>query len=290
MPPHNMSIFMTPQFTAPPRLIIGFSGWMDGGDVSTGTVDYFVSEYQMEQFALIYPDSFYINHIPGSLELVSMLRPFASIADGVIRTYNEIENQFFFSEEHNLIVLRGNEPHINWRLYCDCVFELAQQTGVETIYFAGSYAGMVPHTREPRVTAVISNDQLRDLLSRCNIKFANYQGPSSLITYMIRQAESRNIKMASIVAEIPPYIQGRNPRCIESVLRRFCRLLDLDLDLAELRMISDEIEKRLNTAVAEREDLTEHIARMEETYDKDVFDTDMPDLKQWLIDKGIRLD
>ncbi|MHC4758882.1 MAG: hypothetical protein ACYTE8_09505 [Planctomycetota bacterium] len=37
-------------------------------------------------------------------------------------------------------------------------------------------------------------------------------------------------------------------------------------------------------------ELVSNIAKLEEDYDNEVFDTEMPDLKNWLQQKGIRLD
>ena len=43
-----------------PRLLMGFSGWMDGGDVSTGTVQCLVDKLGAEKLAEIDPNGFYI--------------------------------------------------------------------------------------------------------------------------------------------------------------------------------------------------------------------------------------
>jgi hypothetical protein len=57
-----------------------------------------------------------------------------------------------------------------------------------------------------------------------------------------------------------------------------------------LRQISDEYEKRLNEVVREQPELAENIIKLEENYDNDIFDHEMGDLKNWLEQKGVRLD
>ena len=37
------------------RMIIGMSGWMDGGDVSTGTIEWLVRQFDAEVIAEIEP-------------------------------------------------------------------------------------------------------------------------------------------------------------------------------------------------------------------------------------------
>jgi hypothetical protein len=96
--------------------------------------------------------------------------------------------------------------------------------------------------------------------------------------------------MITMVAEIPAYVHGRNPKCIEAVTRRLASLLGIDINLDDVRIIADELEKKLNEAIEERSELAEHIHKLEENYDKEVFDTEMGDLKNWLQQQGIRLD
>jgi len=49
-------------------LVMGLSGWMDGNEVSSGSVAYLVKKYKAEPVARIQPDGFYIYQIPSSLE------------------------------------------------------------------------------------------------------------------------------------------------------------------------------------------------------------------------------
>ena len=46
-----------------PRLIIGLSGWMDGGYVSTGTIVYLNNKLNAIKFAEINPHPFYIYNL-----------------------------------------------------------------------------------------------------------------------------------------------------------------------------------------------------------------------------------
>jgi proteasome assembly chaperone (PAC2) family protein len=96
--------------------------------------------------------------------------------------------------------------------------------------------------------------------------------------------------MASLVATVPAYVQGSNPICIEAVIRRLLSLLGLHIDIHQLRISSDEFERRLTEAVQKEPELVQQIHKMEENYDNEVFDDQMGDLKHWLVKKGIRLD
>ena len=102
--------------------------------------------------------------------------------------------------------------------------------------------------------------------------------------------DKQNIKMVSLVAAIPAYVQGNNPKCIEAVTRRIAGMLDVEVDLSDLSAISEEFEKKLHEVVLEQPELESNIHKLEEDYDNEIFNNEMGDLKTWLEQQGIRVD
>ena len=96
--------------------------------------------------------------------------------------------------------------------------------------------------------------------------------------------------MASLVAEIPVYIQGPNLRSIEAVVRKLAAILGLQLNLDDVRSAAEGWEKRLNEVLDQKDELSTYIRKLEADYDNEVFDTQMGDLKDWLQQQGIRVD
>jgi len=289
MTSEHLKIWERPKLDSP-RMILGLSGWMDGGSVSMGTVDFLVDEFDAKMFAEILSDDFYIYNFPGSMEISALFRPLVSLEDGLVKDYHQIENLFYYDTKNQLILFEGKEPNLKWDLFCECIFALAEEFSVKEMFFVGSYAGLVPHTREPPIMCTVSDESIKEYLSQYQIKFSNYQGPCSIINQLTRTAPELGIKMVSLVAEIPAYVQGRNPRCLEAVLKRLAALLHLELNLEPIRRLSDSLEKKIDTLIEERSELANHIKKLEANYDEEVFDTDMGDLKRWLEQQGIRLD
>ena len=95
---------------------------------------------------------------------------------------------------------------------------------------------------------------------------------------------------ATLVAEIPSYVQGRIHRCIETMVRRLSAILKLKLDLTGLRAKSDRQEERLDQTALEHEELLERVRKLEDDYDNEVFDAEMGDMKEWLKRRGIQAD
>ncbi len=273
-----------------PTLLMGLSGWMDGGEVSTGTIKHFVSKLDAEQIAEIKPSDFYLYNFPGSMEIASLFRPHCRIEDGVVAAYEFPSNLFYCCRKHNLLLFSGVEPNINWDSFAAAIFDLCSQFDVTRIYFVGSVAGLVPHTREPRLFCSVSVPALKETLVHYGVKFSQYEGPASIITYMTTIAAAKNVEMVNLVSTVPAYVQGHNAMCIGSLVRRLAGILDIQIDLEDLQAGSDEFEKRLSSLVEQQPELASNIQKLEEDYDNEIFNNEMGDLKSWLEQKGIRLD
>jgi proteasome assembly chaperone (PAC2) family protein len=289
MTPEKLKIYKRPTLQKP-RLLIGFSGWMDGGDVSTGTVQCLIEKLDAEKIAEIDPNGFYIYSFPGSMEITALFRPHTKIKDGEIKSYDTPANEFFYSEQDNLILFLGKEPNLRWEEYSECIFSLCEQFGVEVIYFIGSVAGLVPHTREPRLFCSVSAPKLKETFRHYGVSFSNYEGPASVVTHLTARCAQRGLGMISFVATIPAYVQGNNPKCITAVTRRLVGMLELQVELDDLQVISDEFEKKLSEAVQAQPELASNINKLEEDYDNEIFNNEMGELKNWLEQQGIRVD
>src|SRR5207244_11130937 len=73
-------------------LVLAFTGWMDGGDVSTGTVQRLVDLLAARPFAEIDPEPFYIYNFPGSMETAALFRPEINIQYGPIASLDTPPN------------------------------------------------------------------------------------------------------------------------------------------------------------------------------------------------------
>lgn len=251
-------------------MLLAFTGWMDGGDVSTGTVRQLIDKTGAEPFAAIDPEPFCLLHIPGSMETAALFRPHVKIEDGVVTACSAGTNTLYASPLHRLIFFVGREPNFHWTRFGDILFDLAQRCDVRRLMFVGSFGGSVPHTREPRLYATVSDRRLLDDLKPMGVRPSHYSGPGSFATALVDRAARQHRDMISLVAEIPGYLQGINPLSIEAVIRRLSAILGLRLDLASLRAESTEWEIKVSEVVAKDEDLSKHIRDLEEAYDDEL--------------------
>ena len=195
-----------------PRLLIGLDGWMDSGDISTGTMDFLIDALDMTDCGHMDGQGLYLWCFPGDMELQLSFRPYVEIQEGSLVNYDGTKNRLFASAEHRLMILRGTEPHMHWDEYVDAIFSLVDTFDIPEIYFIGSVAGLVPHSREPRIMVTYSQESLRERWANYHVKFTTYVGPGDISTLLLYHAMQRRVAMSSVVAELPAYVHGRNPR------------------------------------------------------------------------------
>jgi proteasome assembly chaperone (PAC2) family protein len=253
-------------------LVLALTGWMDGGDVSTGTVRRLVDLLDARGIAEIDPEPFYIYNFPGSMEIAALFRPAIKIDGGLIVSLDMPSNTFYVHEPARIFFFLGKEPNLRWREFGEAVLELAHKAGVRRILFVGSFGGSVPHTRQPRLYITCSDAALLAKMDRYGVRRSGYEGPGSFTSYLLTRASSAKLEMASLVAEIPGYLQGRNPLSIEAVTRRLAQILQLPLDLQALRAESTEWELKVSQIVEEDKELAKTVRRLEEAYDNELLD------------------
>ncbi len=253
-------------------LVLAFSGWMDGGDVSTGTVNRLVELLGADPFAEIDPDPYYIYNFPGSMELSALFRPHIEIENGLIKSFENPSNTFYYDEGARLVLFVGKEPNIGWRSFGECIFKLAKDLEIKRILFVGSFGGTVPHTRQPRLYVTCSDENMLPEMEQYGVGRTGYEGPGSFTGYLLNQASAVGIEMASLVVEIPGYLQGTNPVSIEAVTRRLAKILELPLDLDSLRLESTQWEFQISSLVDEDEELAAKIREMERDYDNELLE------------------
>jgi len=259
-------------------LVLAFDGWMDGGEVSTGTVQQLVDLLDTQTVAEIDPESFYIYNFPGSMEITALFRPHIQIEAGLIKSVEMPTNTFYVYEKANLFLFVGKEPNLHWRAFGECIFSFARQAGANRILFVGSFGGSVPHTRLPRLYVTCSDAQLLPEMEQYGVRRTAYEGPGSFTSYLMTQAHSEGLEMMSLVAEIPGYLRDKNPVCIEAMTRHLAKIFKLPLKPDSLRNASTEWELNVSSAVEENEELAKKVHELEVEYDNELLEMDSDEL------------
>jgi len=293
-------------------MVLGFTGWMDGGRVSTGTIEILADATGCRKSAEIDSAEFYVHNFPvgtlpisivtdgdkpvvqslNPMEQAAVFRPHTKITDGVVRELTFPRNDLLCSESAWLVLFTGEEPHIRWHTYADCLIEVVAEYGVREIFFIGSVASPIPHTRAPRVRSGISSDDLRQTRQRPDVGLSEYEGAASFVTYLLTLAAQKGIEMRTLVVEIPHYPFLQIPTYPASVVKAMSVLGDwlaLDFPLSDLKQAQGAVAEQLDDIMEENGEFKDLVRRLEDAYDAEEAEEEAVDeelLKRLIDDIG----
>jgi proteasome assembly chaperone (PAC2) family protein len=245
-----------------PRLVLALGGWPDAAQVATRAASLLHEGLGAIRFAEIRTDDFYD---------FSNARPTAVIRDGRIQALSYPENDFYYWRNpgagSDLIVFVGTEPNLQWRRYVEAIIDLAEAQGVTELFALGGLYDNVPHTRPPRLSSVCESVALRERLAANDVVFSDYEGPSSLHTALLAACRGRRLSAASLWGHAPSYAQlSWNPTVTVALLEKLGRLLDVRIDLDEVRGAAAYLGKALDQLAARDPQVSEMLEKLEESY------------------------
>jgi len=213
-----------------PWLIAGYRGWIDAGDVSSGSVTFLREKLGAQRLGEILSDGFY---------QFSDSRPTVVVEGGLIQQIEFPRNEFFYWKNKislpDLILFIGHEPHLRWKAFTDLFLELASQFQVERLVTIGGLYDQVPHTIPRRVSVVAGNEHLlKDLLAH-RVDLIDYAGPGGHVSILHKSAEIKGIDSFMLWGRVPHYLQMRSPGDSLTILQLLARLVPFEIDLEELR-------------------------------------------------------
>ncbi len=241
-----------------PLLVAAFEGWNDAGDAASGAADWLVQKSRAERFASIDPDE----HIDYQSR-----RPRVELVDGVARSVSWPAHDYYAASfgDRDLVVLRGVEPNIRWKDYCDSVMTVATETGCTMVVTLGALLGDVPHTRRVRVTGTATDPKLVGTLG---LVPSRYEGPTGIVGVLNDACREAGIHSVSLWAPVPHYIATPpNPPATRALLERLGTLAGLTLELDGLEQLVDVWRSQVDHAIADNDEVQTYVRRLEAQID-----------------------
>ncbi|MDQ2838399.1 MAG: PAC2 family protein [Actinomycetota bacterium] len=243
-----------------PVLVAAFEGWNDAGDAATGAIEHLELTWQATPLAAIDPDDYYDFQVN---------RPTISQVDGVTRRVSWPTTRLSVCRpagaEFDLVLVRGIEPNMRWRSFCDELLEIMRELGVRTAVTLGALLADSPHTRPTPVTGT-SYDTAS--ATRFGLERSRYEGPTGIVGVLQEACVLAGIPAISFWAAVPHYVaQPPNPKATIALLHRVEEVLDIAVPLGELPAQADDWQKLVDEMADEDEDVREYIRNLEERDD-----------------------
>ncbi|MBS1837894.1 MAG: PAC2 family protein [Actinobacteria bacterium] len=259
-----------------PTLVAAFEGWNDAGDAATTAVEHLWETWQAVTLASIDPEEFYD---------FTASRPTARTGGGSGRTIDWPANELGWATPpgtNGVVLLRGVEPQLRWRTFCDEVLGAASDVCCEQILTVGALLADVPHTRPTPVFGTSDDVGLRE---RMAFERSEYQGPTGIVGVLGVESTSRGIPAAALWAAVPSYAPSApSPKAAGALVRRITSLLGTVVDTSSLDAATISYEHQLGQLVAEDDATLGYVQLLERQHDAADRGTAgaVPDSDEWL--------
>lgn len=251
-------------------MITGWRQWADAGSVSSALPEFLIELLDARKIGELRDGGFYLFQIPGAHHL---LRPTIRLEDGYRQSFEEPRNEFFYAgnKERGIVIFLGDEPHMNVSHYADAFFAAADTLKVTQVAGVAGVYGPVPYDRDRQISVIYSLPRMKTLLEEFAVNFSNYEGGSSIDSYLVSKAEEHDVPYTAFYAFVPAYDfapSASAPQGIRiendykswyDILHRFNHLYDLDLELSDLLRHADEL---IDTIDAQVEELAEEMPQL----------------------------
>jgi len=246
-----------------PVMIMGFNGWPNAGEVSTGTLDYLFRKLDARPLAFVQSDRFY--HY-------SEKRPKVKVDAGWLKEYELPRIRFFYvpgrEGESDLILFSECEPDLCWDYFGDVVFRLAEETNTRSIMTLGGVYDNVPHWMPPKISVIYSDRNAKTMMAgwRDYLTPAEYQGPASIHTLLLARARQKRLPAVGLWGHAPIYIQTGNLKIHHMMVKILEQTIGFSMDNRDLEVGVADMDRRIQELMAQNPRLKKYIDDLEAEY------------------------
>ncbi|AJZ87144.2 PAC2 family protein [Streptomyces antimycoticus] len=244
-----------------PVMICAFEGWNDAGDAASTAVGHLDREWKGEVFASLDAEDYYDFQVN---------RPTVALEGGVRKitwptTRLSVVRADTGEKSRDLVLVRGIEPSMRWRSFCNEILGYAHELGVEMVVILGALLGDTPHTRPVPVSGVTSD---ADLARSLDLEETRYEGPTGIVGVLQEACAHAGVPAVSLWAAVPHYVsQPPNPKATLALLNRLEDLISVRIPLGELTEDSRAWQLGVDQLAAEDSEVAEYVQSLEEARD-----------------------
>jgi proteasome assembly chaperone (PAC2) family protein len=251
-------------------LITAFEGWSDAADAASSAAGYLSGAWAARKFAAIDPEEFYD---------FTAVRPRVRLDHNLERLIDWPTNEFTAGSipgaGRDAIFLRGVEPGLKWRTFCEQFIDVCRELGVELVISLGALAAGVPHTSPVTVMGTTTNDELAE---KWALGRSRYEGPTGIVGALNDSLGRAGFAVASLWAALPHYVsQTPSPKGALALVEAVGRMLEVTIQTTDLEIAAASYVRQVDEVVEADSDVAEYVRRLEEDIEEGGGDDDEDD-------------
>lgn len=256
-----MRVNRSSSFSRSRTAVVAFAGWNDAGRAATETAAFVRTSLRLMPRATMPAETYYD---------LRAVRPIAVLEDdgetALIWPSPVLYGPAVGADDGPAVfVLQGAEPSLNWTAFCRDLVDLLASEGIGHLLLLGSMGLDVPH-RGPVVRYVHSLDAA--VRRELDIVRSEYEGPVGILTVLADIARRAGVPAVSVWGCVPSYFDDDpSPKIVAAMAAETAAILGADLPIADLQPASDSWERRADLVVAEDEELSAFVAKLEAEFE-----------------------
>ncbi|MFC1908226.1 PAC2 family protein [Chloroflexota bacterium] len=178
------------------------------------------------------------------------------VENNVVESPHFPQSKFYYwknkGEGSDIILFIGeDQPATKGYELANCVLDVALRFQAKRIYTCAAALTRIHHTEESRTWGVATNQQVAEDLGKYDLVRGDNLHIAGLNGLLLGAAKERDIEGICLLGEVPMYATRiQNPVAALSILKVLTKVLDIEIDMAELAQLARETKEKMKQAAA----------------------------------------
>ncbi len=194
----------------------------------------------------------------GEIEASHFFDPIGiMVKDSVVEAPQFPQNKFYYRKNKGagsdtILFIGEDQPASKGYELASCVVDVALKFQVKRIYTCAAALTRIHHTEQPNVWGVGTSQHVAEELERQDLVQKGNLQISGLNGLLLGVTKEKDIDGVCLLGEVPMYATRiQNPMAALAVLNFLTKMLDIEIDMAELAVLAKETTERMKEVAAE---------------------------------------
>jgi proteasome assembly chaperone (PAC2) family protein len=179
------------------------------------------------------------------------------VKNNVIEAPQFPENKFYFfrnpkAQRDLVLFISDEQPRAKGYDLANHILDICSQIKVKRVFTCAAAIVRIHHTETPKVWAAATNPKLIEEIKKYNVILKGQIQIAGLNGLFLGVAKERDVDGICLLGETPSYTTRiPNPKAAAAILEVLIKMLNVELDLTELKAIAKQSEETMKKIAAE---------------------------------------
>jgi len=194
----------------------------------------------------------------GEIEASHFFDPIGiMVKDSVVEAPQFPQNKFYYRKNKGvgsdtILFIGEDQPASKGYELASCVVDVALKFQAKRIYTCAAALTRIHHSEQPNVWGVATSQHVAEELKRHGLVQRGNLQISGLNGLLLGVTKEKDVEGVCLLGEVPMYAtRVQNPMAALAVLKVLTKMLDIEIDMAELTHLAQETKEKMKEVAAE---------------------------------------